>query len=178
MEWQNGACRGITIVQGRHVIIEGQVDEVVDNDEIFYIAASPANHRQSFTGSGLPFASPRQAFENSPNEGAVKSINGRFQIKLLMPNSYYKDFNGTIVNPTVIVYYMSMNNKQQATIVIDSPIPYRSLTYPRLRVESQQMFYESGWRMPVRTQEQVLRNAGYPSVNYEAETHWGLKPPM
>ena len=39
-------------------------------------------------------------------------------------------------------------------------------------------FYEGGWDMPVRTQEQILRDGGYPSYNKEADTFWGLKPPM
>ena len=40
------------------------------------------------------------------------------------------------------------------------------------------MFYHCGNSLPVRTQEQVLRDSGYPEDNRMPDNFWGLKPPM
>jgi hypothetical protein len=40
------------------------------------------------------------------------------------------------------------------------------------------MFYKYGWLMPVRTQEQILRDSAYPDENKMASNFWGLKPPL
>lgn len=139
--------------------------------EVEYLAASPADFRQSYTGSGLPFGNPKMAFEGSQNNGVVAiDHTGAFHIQLEVPNSYYTDLMGTLQGPEVLL----MADSTVVRIPITAPIPYRSLTYPHEHVEQGPEFYESGWRMPVRTQEQILRDSGYG----RNKTFWGLKPPV
>jgi hypothetical protein len=50
-------------------------------------------------------------------------------------------------------------------------------TYPAARKDVQ--FYSHGWSLPVRTQEAILRSAGFPERNVEAKgNYWGQKPPL
>ena len=37
------------------VNIKGKINDSVDNDELLYLAASPAGNLTSFSGSGLPY---------------------------------------------------------------------------------------------------------------------------
>ena len=55
------------------------------------------------------------------------------------------------------------------------------LTYPPLKNErprSGPEFYEGLWELPVRTQEEICRQSGYPEVNKMPKNFWGLKPPL
>jgi hypothetical protein len=176
-------CQGRMVVDVNNdaVTIEGRITAAIDNMQMHFVAAAPADHRESFTGSGLPFASEEQAFRDTPNHGPVTvSGSGNFKLTCFMPNSYYADFNGTIVGPQVLLLFSSNGKERVVRVRLSSAhtTPYRSLTYPPQRVAEGASFYESGWRMPVRTQEQVLRDSGYPCKNNEAPNFWGLKPPM
>lgn len=176
-------CSGRVIIDNRAVLIEGRFerDVRVDNGTMHFLAAAPADHRESFTGSGLPFANEDQAFADTPNRGSVDfktgvAEYGAFKLACFLPNSYYADFSGALVGPEVLLIFSSSGKERVVRIRLPDAIPYRSLTYPALRQSPS--FYESGWRMPVRTQEQVLRDAGYPCKNKEDPHFWGLKPPM
>jgi hypothetical protein len=71
------------------IVIKGRIEDQVKDNKIFYIAAAPADHRATFTGSGLPFYNQIQAFEGTPNIGIVEiKQNNTFEIKLMTPNSY------------------------------------------------------------------------------------------
>ena len=45
-----------------------------DGGFVRYIAAAPADGFGGFTGSGLPFGTLHQAFENTPNSGRADAI--------------------------------------------------------------------------------------------------------
>lgn len=176
-------CSGRVTIDNGAVLIEGrfEVDVAVDEGTMHFLAAAPADHRESFTGSGLPFANEDQAFADTPNRGRVDFKSnlleyGAFKLACFLPNSYYADFSGAVVGPEVLLIFSSRRQERVVRVRLPDAIPYRSLTYPALRQGP--AFYESGWRMPVRTQEQVLRDAGYPCKNKEAPHFWGLKPPM
>ena len=68
------------------------------------------------------------------------------------------------------------------TIQIDDGIPFRTLTYPSPPSKAPRdspMFYYCGRnKLPIRSQEKVLRDSGYPSVNKMPDNFWGLKPPL
>ena len=82
-----------------------------------------------------------------------------------------------MVPPTVYVYYKNTNGVQRnIPIQVSQGIPFRTLTYQPNRKDA--MFYKWGWSLPIRTQEQVLRDSGYPQCNTMDVNHWGLKPPM
>jgi hypothetical protein len=149
------------------LILDGVVND--DVKEIYYLAAAPPDFNSSFSGSGLPYASSEQAFYNTPNEGVVKVEDSKFLIKLTVPNSYYKDYF-TLIKPRVEL----MINKNKVNVDIpELTVPYRSLQYPKERKDA--MFYNK--TLPVRTQEQVLRDSDYPDKQ-NFNDFWGLKPPL
>jgi hypothetical protein len=174
--------------------IEVKLPDIPDIPEIRWYAAAPADHRYTYTGSGLPFANEAQAL-NEGQGGVVATDNFNCaRIDFLWPNSYYKaDMSDRIVPPSIYVRYTVKGEEKETCIRIGHRIPYRGLTYPESRKDA--MFYADGWIMPVRTQEQVLRDSGYAtsdsgyatSVNgvFSGNTtrrmpsnHWGLKPPL
>lgn len=159
------------------IIVFGRIKETVSGTHIRYIAGNPPDYRATYTGSALPFASQAQAFDNTPNRGSVALIDNTFEIRLIYPNSYYIGLGTVIVPPTVYIYYTTHEGQErQIPIQISDGVPYRTLTYPSIRKDA--MFYGSGWSLPVRTQENILRDSGYPSMNTVDVNHWGLKPPL
>jgi len=163
------------------LVVFGKINEPVMEDVIRYVAASPPDYRFTFTGSGLPFANQDQAFYNTPNRGLVKLVDNTFEIKLMFPNSYYSGLGTVIIPPTLYVSYVdTQGNEKEVSIKLSEGIPYRMLSYPIQHTAPRKdaMFYSTGWALPVRTQEQVLRDSAYPSMNRMSEDFWGLKPPL
>lgn len=157
----------------------GKIKEKVKDQTIYYIAANPPDYRATYTGSGLPFANQDQAYENTPNKGKVKLMEDTFEIKFMFPNSYYVGLGTVLVPPTIFLEYDNEDGvKRNIKIKLSDGIPYRMLTYPMQYTlpRSDAMFYSFTWDMPVRTQEQILRDAAYPSSNKMAPNFWGLKP--
>lgn len=165
----------------KDMVLYGKLKEAVKNNVIYYYAANPPDYRATYTGSGLPFANHQQAFENTPNKGKVNVVNDTFEIQLMYPNSYYVGLGTVLIPPTVFIEY---ETRQGHTRVIDiklsDGIPYRLLTYPMQYTMARKdaMFYSHGWKLPVRTQEQVLRDSAYPQFNKMYSNFWGLKPPL
>ena len=186
--FENVYCRGVIMEGGGdgkipEIKIKGILKEsVAQPRKLHYVAAAPPDYRASYTGSGLPFANQSQAFYATPNYGDVEvSSDGEFEFDVMYPNSYYIGLGTVIVPPTVYVEYKTVSGEtRNISIKVDNGIPYRMLTYPMqyTRARKDATFYKDGWSMPVRTQEQVLRDSAYPSTNNMADNFWGLKPPM
>ncbi len=67
-----------------------------------YMAAAPPDLRQSYMGSGLPFATANMAYEGSPNKGEAKiGADGIFSFTVIRPNAYYIDNGSKMVQPHV-----------------------------------------------------------------------------
>ena len=155
--------------------VNGTIQDPVDDNKIMYYAASPPDFRTTYTGSGLPFANQEQAFYNTPNKGFVRLNNGKFSIELLYPNSYMVGLGTVTIPPTLYIEYLSNGKKEEVSIKLSEGLPYRMLTYPSIgRARSSPEFYRED--LPVRTQEQILRDSGYPSTNVTPDNYWGLKP--
>lgn len=154
------------------LIVDGKFTDDVDGGTIKYIAAAPADYRTSFSGSGLPYYSKSQAYQNTPNSGSttVSKVSRTFSIKLSLPNAYYD--NDVLVSPYLLIIYVK--NGQEQTLKVDlgdAPFPYRSLKMPDGYSE---MFYSVDDR-PVRSQEKIIRESSYDVAN---SSFWGLKPPF
>jgi hypothetical protein len=165
------------------ITIMGQLKEPIIENVIHFIAASPPDYRTTYSGSGLPFANQFQAFDNTPNIGKVKVRNGQFRIDLMYPNSYMVGLGSVTVPPMVhLEYKLLSGEKRNVSIKISEGVPYRALTYPTggngSCARKDAMFYSTHHCLPVRTQEQVLRDAGYPSTNTMPKNHFGLKPAL
>ena len=166
-------------VNDTDLVINGTLKGISGVNEIKYIASAPANYRTSFPGSGLPFPSAHTAINDTMNKGTTSvGASGNFTIKIKYPNSYYTGLGTVKVPPTVYCKYNVNGQEKNFQITLGEGIPYRRLTYPiEKRPRNSATFYEDGWKMPVRTQEQILKDSGYPIYNKESDTFWGLKPP-
>ena len=183
VDFNTGGCIGKILYQGRNDIkIVGRIDDRLGDKRVYYIAAAPADHRATFTGSGLPFANQLQAFEGTPNVGVVNvnELDNSFEIELMTPNSYMVGLGSVLVPPTLYMEYLDGDRKvRRIAIKVSNGIPYRMLTYPMVpRPRSSVQFYDSQFYLPVRSQEQILLDSGYPLINVMPENHWGLKPPL
>lgn len=163
------------------VHIRANVDETPDDGYVRFFAASPPDYRYSFSGSGLPYASPEQAFEGTPNAGKVKVSGGMVDITLLHPNAYYVGLGTVYVPPSVHIWYISGGVRKDASIKINDGIPFRMLTYPQYptRPRIGPEFYTPAYTF-ARSQEQILRDSAYPppGVHEMPRNFWGLRPPI
>jgi len=162
----------------RHdLILNVKLAEKVDGQVLHYYAANPPDYRTSYSGSGLPFANYEQAYENTTNYGSVEvKNNGDATIKMRFPNSYYINLGNYIVHPNVKITYNINNVEKEINVKLSDGLPYRSLTHPFIRNSSN--FYGHGWSLPVLSQENILKNSAYPSMNTHYDNFWGMKPPQ
>lgn len=158
------------------VIFECTVENIAS--PLTFAAAAPADKHASFTGSGLPFANAAHAFENTPTAGEVRHDHlGKFTIKFRVPNAYYVALGSVYIQPTLYLTWTTSHGQQKTLPVpVAQGIPYRKLTYPWQR--SSVDFYSHLWDLPVRTQEQVLRDSAYDVKKEHTPLFWGLKPPV
>ena len=150
------------------------------NKLVMYWAASPIHTNYSFSGRGLPYPNPEQAFDRSPNVGAVKSDSaGNFEFKIKMPSAYYVGLGTLYIPPQVHIKVCGGKNQDSyETIKLNDGIPYRTLTSPAppgKNPRDSPLFYAS--KLPVRGQEAILRSAGYNPAASVPDNFWGLKPP-
>lgn len=183
VDFKSEGCNGKILYKGRNDIkIIGRIEDHLSDKRVFYIAAAPADHRATYTGSGLPFANQLQAFEGTPNVGVaeVNEHDNSFEIELMTPNSYIVGLGSVVVPPTLYLEYLDGDRKiRRTSIKVSNGIPYRMLTYPMVpRPRAGADFYDSQFYLPVRSQEQILLDSGYPRINVMPENHWGLKPPL
>lgn len=188
MQFESAYCSGAVLQDSgydKQTVVRGKVNEHVRDGIIYYIAAAPPDYRATFTGSALPFYNQLQAFDNTPNKGRVNvsNLGGDFEIHLMMPNSYYTGLGTVYVPPTLYIEYFNEHGaKRNLSIKLSDGVPFRSLTWPgpgqNTAPRSGPMFYATQFDLPVRSQEQVLRDSAYPANNKMPTDFWGLKPPL
>ena len=137
----------------------------------------------SKSGSGLPYANPLQAYENTPNKGVVPLVNNKFEFKMYYPNAYYSKLGSEYISPQITFKICRDGYKKQDVhiIKIDNGIPFRMLTVPKASQTNPRknaLFYKGKDELPVRSQEEILRSSGFPVKNITPPNFWGLKPPQ
>lgn len=174
------SCKGVTMHNGNgDVTIRGTVDSKSSEPVVVFWAPNPPDYRGSFSGSGLPFSSPSQAYDKTPNYGAIRANNRQFEFKLKFPNAYYAGLGSLYIPPHVHIKVCDGDEDKHHVIELGEGVPYRTLTYPsppgnKPRLSA--MFYCNP-NLPVRSQEQILRDSAYPSGHKMADDFWGLRPP-
>lgn len=163
-------------------LVRGILPNGAGDSQIVFWAASPPDMRKSFAGSGLPFPNPEIAFEHSQNKGIAYAQNGEFTFKIKYPNSFYANLGTVFVPPTVYIRICNGEEKGEIMAIrVGKPIPYRALTYPPMPMERPRNgpdFYQPQNRLTLRSQEQILRDSGYPTNGEMATDFWGGKPPQ
>lgn len=154
-------------------LVHGKILESVKNNQISFFAATPPNFRSSYYGSGHAFPNSQVAFENTTTKGIIKLNDMReFTLSFDRPNSYYAQLGSSIIPPMLYISYNNGFTEKKDKIMLNESIPYRSLTYSDERKDCS--FYSSLNKLPVRTQEQILRSSRY---KYN-QKFWDLKPPV
>jgi len=147
---------------------------------IKYWAAAPPTYSLSFAGSGLPYANEEMAFEKTPNQGVAQINMGKFQFALEYPNSYYDNMGKTYIEPQVQFQFCDQQGRNLGDVHVaklGNGIPFRTLTWPQKRDWNVGPLFYCNNNLPVRNQEQILRDSGYPAINKEPPNFWGLMPP-
>jgi len=145
-----------------------------------YWSSAPPTYSLSFAGSGLPYPNEEVAYEKTPNQGVAQIKDGRFQFAIDSPNSYYDKMLNQLVEPHVNFVFCDGNGKalgETHRAKLGETIPFRTLTWPKKRDWNKGPMFYCNNNLPVRNQEQILRDSGYPAVNKEPSNFWGLIPP-
>jgi hypothetical protein len=171
-------CEGVLQYTSEgNITVNGKLKGYENQDvDLIYWSAAPATRGIGFTGSGLPYANPDQAYDQTPNQGAARARNGQFSIKVKTPNSYYVGLGSLYVPPTLHIKVCGDDKVHH--IPISHGIPFRTLTYPAppsKKPRSDAMFYCTG-DLPVRSQEQILRDSSYKAELPMPDNFWGLRP--
>jgi hypothetical protein len=155
--------------------IQFRIMNVQSNSTVNYIASAPAVRNNSFTGSGLPYPSEEVAFENTPFKGVCQLTGQAGEITISdLPNSYYIKLGSVLIPPSVRISYKdAAGNLQIIYVVLCDAIPYRTLTYDYRRSSPQ--FYDVD--LPVRSQDQILRDSAYDPTYDVRNSFWSLRPP-
>lgn len=146
---------------------------------IHWWAANPPTYGQSFAGSGLPYPNEEVAFEASPNNGICNVQGGRFNFTMVYPNSYYTELGAKYVAPEVQIQIIDSNGRpltKVSRIPLGSGIPFRTLTFPVQRDWNKGPLFYCNPDLPVRNQEQILRDSSYPAQNKVPKNFWGTMP--
>lgn len=118
----NGLCEGTISIDNQHVVVKGYCQ--IPAQSMKYMAAAPPDFRMSRDGSGLPWANPNMAYDNTPNKGEIPIVNGSFTFTLVRPNCYYMDNGAKLIAPHV---HFTIGN-QHFDVELGIPcIPNRSL---------------------------------------------------
>lgn len=170
-----------------NIRFNGSGNFIVDGDTnnmgaalVRYWASAPPTYSLSFAGSGLPYPNESTAFEKTPNLGVANIQGGKFQFALEYPNSYYDNMQKTLIGPQVQFVFCDKDGKnisETHVAKLGNGIPFRSLTWPMKRDWNIGPLFYCNNNLPVRTQEQILRDSGYPPTNVEPDNFWGKIPP-
>lgn len=146
---------------------------------VHWLAAAPLDRMTTFTGSGLPFASPAQAMCHTPNRGTAH-LDARNECVITLhdlPNSFRTSCGSTLVPPTLFLVYHLADDDADAprvqAVPLVPPLKYRDLV-PRCP-PSPSCYLE---RLPVRSQERILLDGAWDPEERDETFGFGLKPPM
>lgn len=175
-------CKGVVYNNGSgDYTVKGKVLSKTLNPTVLFWAANPPSYRTNYSGSGLPFANPTQAYENTVNRGAVVAYNREFEFNVHYPNSYYIGLGTVYQEPHVNFKICELgSNDKVYKIRLGYGIPFRLLTYPsppKTAPRDSPMFYDGRKTMPIISQEQLLRNSAYPKKNKMPTNFWGGASP-
>ena len=168
---------GNYIVNGK---LKSHLSSIASNGLIKYWAANPPTHSFSYVGSRMPYPNEDVAFDNTPNQGVAEIIDGQFTLNIFYPNSYYDNLGKKYIKPRVQFKICDENNNDISStyiINIGEGTPFRTLTWPKERDWNKGPMFYCNNNLPVRTQEQILKDSGYPTTNSTPPNFWGKDPP-
>ena len=177
------SCEGVVLDSGDgEFIVKGHVNSLTSNPTIIFWAPNPPTYCTSYTGSGLPYPNSEIAYENTPNRGAVVANSGHFKFRVRYPCAHYAGLGSLYLEPYVNIKVCEEGSDGKIQqIKLGNGIPFRSLTYPptekNTRARKNVMFYAGRDKLPIRSQEQILRDSGFPEENKVPQNFWGKAVP-
>ena len=177
------SCDGVVLDSGDgEYVVKGHINTKTPNAKVLFWAANPPTYTTSYTGSGLPYPSANIAYENTPNRGAVQANGGHFEFRVRYPNAYYMGLGSVYVEPCVHIKVCEEGGDNKVhRIALGNGIPFRMLTYPpslpNTAARKNPMFYSGRQDLPMRNQEQLLRESGFPQENIMPSNFWGKAVP-
>lgn len=121
----------VRMLPNRMLGIDGSIDNPKRYVRMQIMAAHPIQQMTSYSGSGLPYACPVMAMDNTPNLHDIDG-NGDFSIVFSYPNSYYTNDGFQRIPPSiffVLVPFQGDPVVSQFVLTEESPLPLRSLTH-------------------------------------------------
>jgi hypothetical protein len=163
------------------VTVKGSVQTKGRDMHVVFWAAAPPDFRTSYTGSGLPYPNFEVAMQQTPSSGTVPvNADGTFSFSIQYPSGYYTNLGTLYVKPHVRIRSVVDGHMGPVeTIKVAEGIPFRLLTYPPIPSTAPRCspeFYGNRDYLPVRTQEDILRDSGYPASQTMPANFWGLTP--
>lgn len=178
---QNEIHGNVSYVGTGNIVVSGKLDRAFTSDhKLMFLAAKAPDYRTSYTGSALPFTNAEMAYESTRSRGTVEvGADGQFSFSFDSPNAYYSGLGSVYVKPHVQLILTEKGEIVKVyTVKISEGIPFRTLSYPDNPPRCSPLFYGNRDQLPVRTQEQVLRDSAYPDTNETPDNFWGLRPPV
>lgn len=146
----------------------------VPDGQVAFQIAMPADHRTSFSGSGLPFPSFHHAFNPCQSGHAVRD-GGAFTLPARHPNVYLES-SGRAGEPRARLVYTTMGTRIDEWVPISGvrTVRHRALGHDVHRTSP--LYYESRG-LVVRSQERILREGAFGHVSVpETDFGWGTRP--
>lgn len=110
------------------ITVRGVVAPLPDSLRVAWTAAAPPDRMTSFSGSGIPFVSPEQAFHDPQGGSVTVDRTGLFVVRLEAPNSFHVPGSECPVPPTLWLEWVSGGTPyRRAHAVADAAVPARSL---------------------------------------------------
>lgn len=121
----------VQFLPDRRLALQGSVENAKRFVRMQIMAAHPIQQMTSYSGSGLPYACPNMAMENTPNVYDIPN-QGDFSTVFSYPNSYYTNDGMQRIPPSLFFILIPMQGDpifSQFTLPEESPLPLRSLTH-------------------------------------------------
>ena len=167
-----------------NIIVTGRVNNYRKGQtQLVFWAPAPPDSRTSYSGSGLPYPNHDVAFQQTSSYGTVDvQDDGSFSFSLMCPSGYYSQLGTLYIQPHVRMQIVTNGiGGPIETIKVSEGVPFRLLTYPPIPSTAPRcgpQFYNTLDILPVRTQEQILRDSAYPTKEmHMPKNFWGLRPP-
>jgi len=158
------------------VLVKGQILGLGPvQQKIIYIAAAPVTRGIGFAGSGQPYPSKEIAYSNTPNTGAIDSMDGSFTIQLKgIPAGYFSGLGSIYIPPCIDFTSFTPEGKTYHTTLMinETAAPWRwgsgspATMPPEIDTPDstgRAMYYFGRESLPLfNNQEAQLRARGYP----------------
>lgn len=121
----------IRTLPDRKLAIDGSVENPKRFARMQIMAAHPIQQMTSYSGSGLPYACPIMAMENTPNLFNIPT-NGDFSTVFSYPNSYYTNDGFQRIPPSIFFVLIPFQGDpvvSQFPLKEEEPLSLRSLTH-------------------------------------------------